>query len=635
MTTKPTLTILLALGLNACADDDGPAEPDATAGACAGKCDDASEMDEETGEDAVVYEADIDALNREWPPPEYGAPMAQVEDAFSVEVVLGDEGIIADTHLFGSDVVVIPYDNSDAAVDVDGRDVGAGDAVIAEYFPRGEIGIAVKHHRPEYRYLNLGEADAAQMKEDFKLQDTHIELVVGVERNGRPGAVTLNNPQSYEDGRFGTSDYPMIFLRPAYPEYLSEDQQAMFGDNIRTMMMGFNAVSNFPGDYNGGDPLATTTPEKVREHVAQMVRAIAGDEEARAWFEDPLHQIYCAELAHVAFSAGLIVPLNADNVVPLVGQETWDLFVAEVEKQDRREPSAFTDLNENAEAQWVDVTLAPDSLRPASSYASPGSGAENQIAFQPMTMADIVVGFMATHIPRDVFGESTAPIQAAVLSQMKLGLLEAMGMDQIPAEDPRRQAIDVLFEQIVNTVGTEYESYEAFQAALEPLLVQARAITGPRDDTGTGLFVPPSLMHLIAQGRFTDGMMGLQYVGHGLHWSLVREALREPVVTEPPEGGTEVLFENYGLDANQEVVHEVRAPLGTQRLTFTLHSTDGDADLYVRRSEQATFESYDCRPYLGENETETCEYAPPGEETFFVLLHAFSDVQLEFTVTAE
>jgi|GEM_PF-589272 len=636
MTTRNKLTILLALVLGACdGSNDGQAAPETTDDGCVGKCDDASDGEGGEEEEAIVYQADVDALNAEWPAPASGRPMQSVEDAFRVEVNLGGQAIVADTHLFGSDVVVIPYDNSDNATDVDGEPVGRGDAVIAEYYPRGEIGIAVKHHRPEYRFLNLAEANAAQMKEDFKLQDTHIEIVVGVERNGQPGAITLNNPQSYEDGRFGTSDYPMIFLRPQYPEYLSEEEQAMFRDNIRTMTLAFNAVSNFPGDYNGGDPLATSTPEKVREHVAQMVRAIAGDQDARDWFRDPAHQIYCAELAHVAFSAGLIVPLNADNVVPLVGQETWDLFVAEVEKQDNREPSAFTDLNDNDEAQWVDVTLAPDNLQPASAYAAPGSGAEDKIAFQPMTMADIVVGFMSTHIPRDVMGEATAPVQAAVLSQMKPGLLEAMSMDQIPEEDPRRQAIDALFEQLVTTVGTEFESYSAFQAALEPLLNQARSITGPRDDTGTGLFVPPSLMHLVAQGRFTDGFMGLQYVGHGLHWSLVRPSARQPIVVDPPAGGSELIFESDRLEADAEIVHEVTAPLGTERLTFTLDSANGDADLYVRRTERATMQSYDCRPFLGTNETETCEFAPPGEETFHVLVHAYTDVDYELTVTAE
>ena len=106
-------------------------------------------------------------------------------NAFRVRVVLGDQSLIADTHLFGGPVNVIPYHNADGVTDVDGNPVERGDAVIATYFPPGEIGIGVKRHRPSHRTLELG-GDGGQMKEHFKLQDTHIEIVVGVASLGEP-----------------------------------------------------------------------------------------------------------------------------------------------------------------------------------------------------------------------------------------------------------------------------------------------------------------------------------------------------------------------------------------------------------------------------------------------------------------
>ncbi|RLB54678.1 MAG: hypothetical protein DRJ42_08515, partial [Deltaproteobacteria bacterium] len=462
------LALAPALTLSASCTEAAPADGPATV-KCNGPCDD--------GEAIPRYEADMAALNRNW---SGVVPMETVEDAYRVRVQLGDQVLVADTHLFGSDVNVIPYDDGDSAVDVDGNMIGAGDAVIARYFPPGEVGIAVKHHRPEHRSLSLEGSSADDMKEDFKLQDTHIEIVVGVMRNGQPGAVTMNNPQDYQQGRFGNANYSMMFLRPAYPAFLNAEQQVSFRDNVRTMLLGFNAVSNFPGDYNGGDPLAANSPEKVREHSAQMVRAISGDEDARAWFRDPAHQVYCAELAHVSFSAGLIMPLNADTFVPLVGQPTWDAFVAELEKHQAGEASAFTDLNSNDQAMMVEGTLAPADLMPVADYAPVGNPAARQIAFQPMTMADIVESFMATHIPRDVMGEGVAPIQAAVLTQMKPGLLESMAMDQVPETDPRRQAVEAVWTQVLGVVGTSYADYDEFRANLAPVMDAARMLTGPR-----------------------------------------------------------------------------------------------------------------------------------------------------------
>ena len=49
-----------------------------------------------------------------------------------------------------------------------------------------------------------------------------------------------------------------------------------------------------------------------------MVRAIAVDLDARAFFEDPASLLYCAELGFVGMSAGLHFPLNAKTMVPLL-----------------------------------------------------------------------------------------------------------------------------------------------------------------------------------------------------------------------------------------------------------------------------------------------------------------------------
>jgi len=608
----------------------GTTGPDAR---CAGKCDGAG--------DAPAFVADLDAVASTWPGE---TPIESIEDAFRVRVDLGEHQLVADTHLFGVPVNVIPYHNDDGVTDVDGNPVERGDAVIAQYFPPGAIGIGVKHHRPEHRILSLDGADPTTMKEHFKLQDTHIEVVVGVERDGEPGAITLNNPQSYEGGRFGSASYPMIFLQPSYPEWLSAEQQTRFRDNIRTMLAGFNAVSEFPGDYNGGDPLAARNPEEVRRHAAMMVRAIAGDEEARAWFEEEANQIYCAELAHVSFSAGLVAPLNARTFVPIVGEETWAAFVSEVEKHTAGENSAFTEMNDNEHVGLVDLALAPEELDAAAAYAPAESRADERLAFQPMTMADIVQQFMATHMPRRELGESIAPLQGAVLSQMKPGLLETMAMDELPAEDPRRMAVEALFAEIVDVVSTPHADYGAFREALAPLMSRARAMTGPRDGSGNGLFVPPSLMHVIAQGRHPGGLLGLRYVGHGVHYSMVRPAGGAPdsdsdsePVPEPepePEGPRVLLEETGTLARGDEKRFAVAVPEGATTVRFELMA-EGDPDLYVRRGEAPTRTEYDCRPYEPADTDELCEHGDAGGATFHVMVRGYGASGFGLVATAE
>jgi len=494
---------------------------------CSGKCDSPTDVF------VSPYVADVGKMNAIWP----GSPaMQKVEDAYTVLVDLGTAKFPAPTHLFGAPVNVIPYSNDDGVVDAAGKNQARGDAGVAKAYPRGVVGYAIKHHRPEHRVLSPNDIQA-NMKEQVKLQDTHIEIVVGVSRDGEAGAVTLNNPQTYEQGFFGTPQYSMVFVKPEWPSYLDAAKIKAFNDNVRTMIAAFNTVSNFPGDYNGGDPLAANNVDKLREHVKQMVLAVTGDTAAQEFFKDPKNLIYCAELAFVGTSAGLHFPLNDTTMVPLVGQGPWDAFKAEVDKHNQGQASAFTTLNKNTRVKYVDLSLAPNELKAMPAYAPNAAAESKKLAWSPMTMADLLQQFLRTHVPREQLGEQLAPVQGALLEQMKPGILEAMAMDQLPATDPKRQAVEQLFDQLVAVVKKSYGSYAEFQAALEPLMVKARQMTGPRDDSGTGFFVPPSLLHVVAQGKHPGGLIGLKYVGHGIHWSAVSLPATPPP-TEPGDNGS-------------------------------------------------------------------------------------------------
>ncbi len=476
---------------------------------------------EQTGEEQDVtqksaYTADLEAYNGI-----YGTKFETLDAAYSVLITAGDKTIPAPTHLFGESVNVIAYSNDDGTKSADGETFARGDQEIAKVFKKGQLGIGLKHHRSEFPTLDLNTADASAMKEHFKLQDTHIEIVVGVERDGEPGAITLNNPQDYEEGAFGDEKYAMIFLRPVFPSYLSAAQIAAYEANVLTMLVGFNAVTNFPGDYNGGDPLGARSVERVREHVKNMVLAITGDAAAIAYFQDPANQVYCAELAHLSFSAGMHVPLNDATMKPLVGATAWSAFKALIKKHNVGESTPFTTMNDNDRVSLIrELQAATSTLKPIASLA-PANG--DKLAFEPMTMSDIVEQFLRTHMPRELLGEELAPLQGAVLEKMRPGLLEVMKMDQLPKEHPARAAVDGLYDRMVQAVGKPYASYPEFRAAIEPLLAEARQLTGPRGDDGVGLFVPPSLFHVIAQGKHQGGLLGMQYEGHGVHVSAVKK----------------------------------------------------------------------------------------------------------------
>ena len=494
---------------------------------CVSESDTKSQSDDAT--ELTNYTLDFGRMNATYPDV---VPIAALSDPWTALVKVGEKTIPAPTHLFGDVVNVIPYSNDDDVEDASGGAFPRGDMIVAKYFTPGHVGIGLKMHRPERRFVDLNGADASAMKEDFKLQDTHIENVVGVPQaeHGHPGAITLNNPQSYENGRFGDVKYSLIFLEPTFPAWAAE-RQSDYIDNIRTMLVAFNAVSDFPGDYNGGDPLGAHNPERLLLYVDNMVRAATGDEAAQAWFKEAANQIYCAELAFIAFSGGIHAPLSRAFMEPRVGTDVWEAFVAEVELHNAgvkefqetgsiSQPSRFVQMNDNERVRLIPITVAKDDLLPMWYLAPDPDQAQHQMALVPMTAADIVKEFMRTHLPRQMLGEALAPVQAAVLDKMRPGLYESLAIDKLPVDSPERQAVDALFDQIVAVVGTEHDSYAAFQEALAPLMEAARKLTGPRPGgaEGEGLFTPPSLFHSAAQGHYL-GLLGFQYLGHGVHVS--------------------------------------------------------------------------------------------------------------------
>jgi hypothetical protein len=512
---------------------------------------------------ALNYEVDLVALNKLFALHEavpaglsnqFPYRVNSVEEAFTLQMQLGaGRTYNVGSHLFGPKFIPIPYADEEPALDAAGNQ-HRGDEAVARYFPPGEIGFALKHHRPFHRVLRMEtelntnlpgselagkplpaaltldrEPDLGMAKEEIKLQDTHIEIVMGVVRDGQPGIITVNNPQDYQEGGFGdetvSGDYPMVFTKPVLPAYVPEKIRPLFIENIRTMAVGFNTVSRFPPNYDGGDPLAANTPGKIREHVKMMIKAVAGDADAQDFFHRPENFMYCAELAFVSTTAGLLVPLNQKSMQLLgVTPEEWEKFKAQIalhNQHDTDHPSFFVRNNRNFRIHLVQLADLDQlaSLKPLPEYSDTPGKESAKLAFQPMTMADIVESFMRLDFPRKEMGEDLAPYQAHTLVLMKPGLLQMMGLD--PAS-PQAFAVSRLYDEIVAVVGKKYDNYDSFRVAVNPLLQKARAMSGPLD-SGQGLFTPPCLFHLALKGMHPEGgLITLKYVGHGLHYSLIK-----------------------------------------------------------------------------------------------------------------
>ena len=463
---------------------------------------------------------DLDRLVELWPE---ARGVAALEDAFELEIVYEDRVFEIPTHLFPGPVRVIPFADNDTTRDAAGDSVERGDAELARLVPHGSLLLAVKSHRPMRRRLSVTRF-AGAAAEELGLADTHLSVVVGIERNGAPGIATVSMPQGYAGGRIGDNRSPPVFLTPVWPKSLSAAQIEEFESNIRTYLVGFHSVGRFSFRYFHGDQLAAHDEDSVLEHVAQMIRAVSGDQAARAWFSRTEQQFYCSELAYLAFSAGLTLPLNAETMVPIVGEDVWRRFAMEIERHSEDGQSAFTKLSRNPFVSAIDLTLASadfesiDKLVPSSAHGS-------SMVFPPMSAVDIVEMFLRHTVPRETLGESDgALLQAAVLEEIGadvIRLIRAAGMSSSDEELVRMRS---LLKELQHIVATSFADYSTFRKTIEPVLHEARKALSGGHPEGVGLFALPSLFHLVAEGEWPSGRLGLRYVGHGVPFSVVMRA---------------------------------------------------------------------------------------------------------------
>jgi len=455
----------------------------------------------------VTYEVDFERANRIWP----GEPrLTTLEDLYSVTVDIDGTPQTRPTHLFNGPLKLIPYKNPRVAAD--------GTDAIAECFPPGAVGFAIKHRRTQHRLLRLRASDAAALSDPthlpveytghIKLQDIHVAAVVGVPRPGHTtGAIVpIGAPTRYRDALFYRDNYPMIFVEPVFPGLTDQERRQHYLNNLRAMLVCFALVTRTTPDYNEQN-LPATTPEAIALWTEMMIRAFAGEQPARAFFRQTQNSVYCGEFIFIATCAALAWPLNRATWEPRVGAATWRAFVEAVELHNKRAHTALAARRGYYGKRLFEVRLelAPNDLSPFST----------ELAFAPMPLVDIIEAFIRAYWPRE-HDERLGVLQSAVVKALVPAFSALAGRGAPGLSDKDRQEYDQLWHEVVATIATPRPSYAAFRESLAPVHERVEAFLTRHGRQH--LAIPPSLFHLVAQGSYPNrGALGLAYVGHGIH----------------------------------------------------------------------------------------------------------------------
>lgn len=102
-------------------------------------------------------------------------------------------------------------------------------------------------------------------------------------------------------------------------------------------------------------------------------------------------------------------------------------------------------------------------------------------------------------------------------------------------------------------------------------------------------------------------------------------------------GGATQLNNGQSVTANltggEQRSYQISVPQGTGQMVVTMTNVQGDPDLYVKNGSQATLSSYDCRPYNGPGQSETCTFNNPVSGNYFIMVNGYSSSS-SYTLTA-
>lgn len=424
-----------------------------------------------------------------------GRSISNYHELYQQESIFSDgRKIKSFPHLIGlkeDELKIISYDNSN----------GTEQLSLAKAMGKRRIAISIKHHAQKASDDSL---------EIMKLQCSHAQLVV------RSGAdvLTLNNPQSYEEGLFGDESYPMIFLMPNYQIEMSEEKVLAYDKNIIAWASLINTYSHFPGDYNGGDPLTAKNLKEAHYFGKKVLDAFLGNADAIEWLKLEDNKLYCAEMVFLALTLGSTFPLTEKFLSLELVSSLRKAF------QDKR----LSLVNENPQFTKLNIDLPDSSLMPLRLVSEEviNNGFGDGLAIQPMLVSDMITSYIKNTVPRRELGESCGKYQVELLQKSKQFLNMFLPHQEIQNSSSK---INSLISKLEIVLGSEHGSYLAFQTTLKAILSEIDNEVA-RISSASNMFIPPHAFLVRAIENKVEnrvkGIFAIDYLGHGVHQSLTQ-----------------------------------------------------------------------------------------------------------------
>ena len=335
----------------------------------------------------------------------------------------------------------------------------------------------------------------------IKNEGHHSGAVVPAQRKDQNGNLvssygTFNEPDAYHGGLYGSDGYVAVAQRLVFPEFVTPQQARGYTDSIVCWMGLLNPFTQFPSDYNGGDPTRVFNRVALTEIMRNGLLAALGDAGAIAFFKNPANLTYCAEFIFVNLNTP-VYPFNKRGLAKLLnGDEAKAAQVLALRDQHNKGQSTVLSRqtgNPEFKKFNIKMPIVPEDLLPLDELlAENGQTVDsNAIPLPPFKVSQLIRrAFRVLLKPEEVNNDQKlAEARAKLFKSMEPAIIQQLGLESLPAGAPELVAVDQFLDLVAQTLEQPAASPEEFDQRIDALLVKAdEMLVGAGD---RAYFVPP------------------------------------------------------------------------------------------------------------------------------------------------
>lgn len=141
---------------------------------------------------------------------------------------------------------------------------------------------------------------------------------------------------------------------------------------------------------------------------------------------------------------------------------------------------------------------------------------------------------------------------------------------------------------------------------------------------GTGQFSWTPTSGDVTGSPYTVNFSATDDGGLGLSDNIAVTIQVNPAAGDGHIGLVSGLPQSASVEQGEWLFYSISTAANDVTLEVKLDGLSSDVDLYVRKGDDPTLSTYNCRPYAGQTNAETCTFQSPGAATWFIGVHGFT-----------